>query len=178
MMEVPSDPKEVVEAALRFEAEGHKILTDARDKATQPLSKATFEFLAAQEVKHMETIRAFASALSAGGEFDASSVKPVTLLQAGDEIKGIFGQFKSAYEAAAGRADERMEVYEVALQMERRGHDFYREAADRATSEAARKLYAFLAEEEAKHFAIIQDTRDFLKQPDAFMAIEERWMTT
>ena len=63
-----------------------------------------------------------------------------------------------------------------AIKSERYGHDFYEKAAELAHDPTARKLYQFLAGEEQKHFEIIQDTHDFLKQPDAFMAVEEQWM--
>jgi len=176
-MRVPSDPKEIIKAALDFEADGYKIFVDAGEKAVDPLSKATFKFLRDQEVKHIERIEAFAAAMDGKGSFDLASLgEPMSIVNAKKEIGGIFAQFKDKFEATAGDEDERMEIYKVAMNMECRGHDFYGSAADQAKDETARKIWRFLSDEEAQHYMIIEETHDFLKQPDAFMAIEERWM--
>ena len=177
MVTVPTDPKDIVSIALEYEAEGHRILSEASEKSTDPLSKATFHFLAGQEIKHMETIRAFAASQEGAGEFAPDALGAyITVAMAKPQIMGIFADFKAKYEATAGDEDERLAVYKVAMNMEIRGHDFYGMASDQATDEAARKIYRFLSDEEAQHYMIIQDTHDFLQQPDAFMAVEERWM--
>ncbi|MHB1001794.1 MAG: ferritin-like domain-containing protein [Armatimonadota bacterium] len=178
-MKISNDPKEVVKAALEFEMEGHKIFIDAGEKSKDPLSKATFKFLADQELQHIEAIKAFAASLEGKGKFDADTLgEYMTAAKAKKEIIGIFAQFKDQFEATAGDADERLEIYKVAMNMETRGHDFYGQAADEATDQTSRKMFRFLSDEEAQHFMLIQDTHDFLEQPDAFMAMEERWMQT
>lgn len=176
-MQIPNDPKEVVKAALDFEAEGYQIFIDAGEKSKDPLSKATFKFLADQEIKHMEAIKAFAEKLEGNGSFDADALgEYMTVAKAKKEIGGIFAKFKDQYEATAGDPDERLEIYKVAMNMECRGHDFYGSAADQATDETSRKMFRFLSDEEAQHYLIIEETHEFLEQPDAFMAVEERWM--
>lgn len=177
-MEIPNDPKAVVDAALEFEKQGYQILCDAGDKSGDPLSKATFEFLAEQELHHIDTIKAFAGALAESGEFDPNRIgSPLTGEQLREGIRSIFERIRPEFEATAGKDEERMEVYAAALNMERHGHDFYESAAGNTSDAAAQKLYEFLTAEETKHFTVIQETRDFLRQPDAFMAIEEHWMT-
>jgi rubrerythrin len=177
MTNIPKDPNEVVEAAMAFELEGRKILINAGAKAVDPLSKATFEYLANQELNHIEAIKAFAESLAGTGSFDPNALgKPLTKLEAREGIQGIFARFKAQYEATAGKEDERQEVYKAAMDMERCGHDFYQCAAEQSADETSRKLFSFLMDEETKHFDIIQETAEFLKQPDAIMAVEERWM--
>jgi rubrerythrin len=177
MNPMSSNPTEVAEAAMQFELEGRKILIDAGQKAQDPLSKATFQFLADQELKHIEAIKAFAASLAGEGKFDPSALQaPLTKLQAREGIKGIFAQFQSKFEATAGQEHERQEVYKVAMDMERRGHDFYESSAERSTDDTSKKLFKWLTGEETNHFEIIQETAEFLKQPDAIMAVQERWM--
>lgn len=178
-MRVPSDPKDIIKAALDFEAEGYKIFVDAGEKAVDPLSKATFKFLRDQEVKHIERIEAFATALDGKGDFDPASLgDPMNIVNAKKEIGGIFAQFKEEFEATADNEDERLEIYKTAMKMEIRGHDFYATAADQAKDETSRKIWRFLSDEEAQHYIIMEETFNFLNQPDAFMAVEERWMQT
>ncbi|MGB9586891.1 MAG: ferritin-like domain-containing protein [Armatimonadota bacterium] len=179
MTGVSNNPKEVAEAALTFEYEGHKILSDAEREATDPLSKATFHFLADQELKHIEAIKAFARSLAGEGRFETQTLgEPMSKDDANDRIRSLFAQFKPHFEETIWREEGRLQVYDIAMDMERHGYKFYTQAAKLASDETARRFYEFLAEEETKHFEIIQETRDFLAQPDAFMAYEEHWMTT
>lgn len=173
MADIPNNPKDVLNMALENERQGHKLLSDARDACEDRLAKATFDFLAREEIKHMEAIRAFAAA---GGAALPVSAQPLSKADAARSIKGIFEQFGWQYEQAAGEYDARLEAYRTAMEMERHGHEFYEEAARSAGDPKAREFYEFLAAEEIRHFEIIQETYEFLQQPDALMAMEERWM--
>jgi len=176
MSQVLNDAAEVLESALRNEQEAHDILIHAREAVDNPLARATFDFLAGEELKHMQAIKQFAESLARHEEFDADDLERLTSAEARSHIILIFERFRTSFEAVGASDQPRLEIYEVAMDMERRGHDFYASAARRAADEDARKLYEFLAAEEVKHFEIIQDTHDFLRQPDALLAIEERWM--
>lgn len=179
MIEIPNDPVKVAEAAMEFELEGRRILESAGEKAKDPLSKATFQFLADQELKHIEVIKAFTTALTNEESFDTSAIDEcMSKEEACKLIRGIYTEFKSKFDQVSELDAERLKIYDVAEEMERHGHAFYECAANQAQDEQARKLYAFLAAEEIKHFEIIQETHDYLSQPDAFMAADENWMTT
>lgn len=175
MAEIPNDPKAVLEMALQNEVQGHKILNDARDACDDRLAKATFDFLAKEELKHVQIIKQYAET---GMANPPSSSAVVTRQQMAQGIKGIFEQFGWQYEQVAGQDDARAEAYRTAMEMERHGHHFYAQAAEKATDEEAKKFYQFLAAEEVRHFEIIQESHDFLTQPDAMLAMEERWMQT
>jgi rubrerythrin len=178
MTQIPNDPQKVAEAAMEYELEGRRILCESGEKATDPLSKSTFKFLADQELKHIEAIKSFAKCLSENEEFDVTKIDAVVdKLEARKAIKGIYAEFQPQFEDAACEEEPRLEVYKVAMDMEDHGHDFYAAAAEQATDSASRILYEFLAAEEINHFEIIQETHDFLAQPDAFQAIDEHWMT-
>lgn len=165
---------QVLDTALQNELRGREILLEARENVENPLAKATFEFLANEEMKHIDAIKTFAAGLS----IDPQALAAFDPAEAKERIYSIFERFKVAFEAVAATDEPRMEAYRVALDMERRGHNFYKRAAEQSADENARALYAFLASEEIKHFELIQDTHDFLQQPDALLAIEERWMQT
>jgi rubrerythrin len=178
MSTIPNDPNAIVEAAIVNEIEGHRILEQGKKAANTPLAKATFEFLANEELKHIDLIKDFAKTLEGVKEWDPSELKELSLSEAGRHIRGIFERFGAQFEEVAATDNERLETYKVAMDMEHRGHDFYAKAAEQVTDERAKKLFQYLADEEVKHFEIIQDTHDFLAQPDAILAMEERWMQT
>jgi rubrerythrin len=170
------DPSAVLETAIANEMEGHRILQRGREAATEPLAKATFEFLANEELKHIEIIRDFAKTLDGVTPWDESVLKGGSLSDAFKHVRSIFERFGAQFEAVSASDHERLEIYEVAMDMERRGYEFYSRAAQQASDERARRLFSFLAGEEQRHFQMIQDTHDFLQEPDALLAMEERWM--
>lgn len=177
MTHIPKNPTEVLAMALRNEERGREILLDGERSAKSPLAKATFEFLANEELEHIRLIQEFARSLETGGDWRPGELKPVSKRKAGEHVKSIFDKYAAEFQKVGERGEERMDIYEAALQMERDGHHYYAHAAEQAEDERARSLYEFLAKEETRHFELIQDTRDFLDLPDALLAVEERWMT-
>lgn len=178
MRDISNDLNSIIEAAIANEIEGHKIFQRGKKAANDPLAQATFEFLANEELKHIELIREFLQAVDNNITWDPERMREIALAEDGAAIRGIFERFAAQFEEVATADDERLEIYRVAMDMERRGYDFYTRAALKVSDDRARRLFEFLAEEETKHFQIIQDTHDFLQQPDAILATEERWMQT
>jgi rubrerythrin len=175
---IPDDPNAVLDAAIANEMEGRKILLRGQEAASTPLAKATFQFLANEETHHIELIEEFSQSLKGVKTWDPESMKEISMSEVGVAIKGIFERFATQFEAVATADDERLEIYKVAMDMERRGFDFYSSAAAKSEDPQAKGFYTFLAHEEQRHYQMIQDTHDFLAQPDALLAMEERWMQT
>lgn len=178
MHNIPDEPSAVAEMAMTNELEGRRILEQAKESANDPLAKATFEFLATEELHHIELIKEFGASLTGEAMLDTDQLKTTPLAEAAKEVRGIFERFATQFETTGQTDHERLEVYSVAMDMERRGFDFYSGAAAKMKDENSRKLFEFLASEEQRHFRMIQDTHDFLEHPDGLMAMEERWMQT
>lgn len=53
-----------------------------------------------------------------------------------------------------------MNIYEYAMQMEKDGERYYRELAENAGNEGLRNILNMLAEEEVKHFHVLQHMRN------------------
>ncbi|MDO8589559.1 MAG: ferritin family protein [Armatimonadota bacterium] len=176
MSQIADDARQVLEMALQNELKGREILEQAKENVENPLAKATFDFLAHEEDKHIAIIKQFASGLTGEQELDMAELTTLTTPEAKQRIRSIFERFRVAFEEVSATDQPRLEAYRVAMDMERAGHDFYKRAALQASDEKSRRLYEFLAGEEIKHFELIQDTHDFLQQPDALLAVEERWM--
>ena len=176
MTEIPDNLQDVLAMALRNEQRGREILKEGEEGAKTALGRSTFEFLANEELNHIRLIEGYANSIAGGLAWEPGELSPLTKRAAGEQIKSIFDKYAAVYARAGESGEERMDIYEAALNMERDGFTFYSGAAGKARDEQAKKLYEFLASEERRHFELIQDTRDFLKQPDALLAIEERWM--
>lgn len=177
MTQVPDNLEDVLAMALRNEERAKEILDSGMANAKSALGRATFEYLSSQEIEHMRLIKDYARAIASGSGMDLQDMPQHTKRQDGEKIKSIFEKYSKGFDKAGQTGEERMDVYETALQMERDGFNFYNQAAKQASDDKAKKLYEFLSREEERHFELIQDTRDFLQLPDALLAMEERWMT-
>ena len=59
-----------------------------------------------------------------------------------------------------------MDIYSFALQMEKDGENYYRELATKSGSEGLKKIFTMLADEEVKHFRLIEKMREKSTLPE------------
>jgi rubrerythrin len=62
-----------------------------------------------------------------------------------------------------------MDIYSFALQMKKNGEEYYRELANKSGSEGLKKILTMLAEEEVKHFQLIEKMRKKVLCPRSSM---------
>ena len=70
-------------------------------------------------------------------------------------------------------ADE-LAAYKVAMKMENDGYDFYKKTLESIKDPNVKELYKFLLFEEEKHFELVSNTYEYLKNPASWFAGEER----
>jgi rubrerythrin len=68
-----------------------------------------------------------------------------------------------------------MDIYSFALQMEKDGEEYYRELATKSGSEGLKKIFTMLADEEVKHFQLIEKMRKKSPLPEA---VDSKVLTT
>jgi rubrerythrin len=59
-----------------------------------------------------------------------------------------------------------MDIYTFALQMEKDGENYYRELATKSGNEGLKKIFTMLADEEVKHFRLIETMREKSHLPE------------
>lgn len=58
-----------------------------------------------------------------------------------------------------------MDIYQFAMQMEKDGEDFYRQLAEEATVPGLAKIFTMLANEERKHYKVVEQLSRMEKNP-------------
>ena len=162
---------EVLAQAMGTELQGRRFYERALERTASPDGRALLQVLIGEENKHLDLLRGQYAALNDDGAW-------VTLAQA----EALAAQvpdatiFPSAQVAdmliPEGAADDL--VMRLALGFERRGAGLYREAAAKASDEAERAVWQFLAEEEDRHYALIQRTLDNLAAHGTWSAPADR----
>jgi rubrerythrin len=68
------------------------------------------------------------------------------------------------------------EAYKIAEGLERDSFNLYERISKESTDETAKKLYSALALEEREHYAILEETLNYLNNPGDWFKKEERWI--
>jgi rubrerythrin len=167
-----TNQKEALAMAIDMEKEGHSFYIKTAEKATDKMTKQVFDFLANEELKHIESIKTFYDAEIAGKKTDFDKLlggrTPEIAKQA------IFNLFKNLEKIVPADKPD-MDAYSFARDFEKKGEHFYREAAEKASDADIIKLFQFLVEEEQRHFQMIDDSMAFLENPQEWFHRQEKW---
>jgi rubrerythrin len=146
----------VLDFAIEMENDGFEYYRDLAVSSTLPGLKTIFTSLAEDELKHAE----FFKALNAGG--------PVGKMPASgalDTAQSLFKQLPAGSEALKNIADS-LKAYQHAMKLEANSFRFYEELAGKETNIEVRDLLLQIAEEEHKHFNILENVYNFVNAPN------------
>lgn len=160
------------ESAIALEREGHRFFSDSAEKSQDKLAKEVFEFLAKEELKHIESIEDFRKSRRQGRSF---AMEAVTSKSGAETLhRGIEKIFKELEKEAKPTAAD-LEVYQLGMNLEARGVTFYRKVHEEARDLRAKELFAFLVEEEQRHYKILEDCYNYMENPAEFFHRREGW---
>lgn len=166
-MSISSDKQDILEPlkiALRLEHEGKKFFEEAARRCEGKLPRQTFEFLAAEEDKHIEHIEQFYKSLVDSPD----AVAPATDDTATDErFSTLHDQLDKLKSSITADASD-LEAYQTALQFENGAEEFYAEQAEKAGKPAIREFYLWLIREEERHAKLLESCVRFVKDPASF----------
>jgi len=143
--------------AMQMEKDGeeyyYKLAQETNDKGL----RAVFSMLAQEEAKHYEMI---SKARTARPQMAETSILT--------DAKNIFAQMVESgesFDPGPGEAG----AYIKAQEIEKRSMDFYREKAGEVEQEYQKELFLKLAEEEKKHYFLLQNIIDFVSRPETWL---------
>jgi len=152
---------EPLRIALKLEQEGRAFFLEAAANASSDLVRQTFEFLADEEVKHIQKIREMSKSVEGAGSQD--------LLDVGDseaEVKlSVFNQKLASLRKDVQTSGSDVAAYEAALKFENGAEEFYKEQLDKSEHPSVKKFYRWLLEEEAMHGRLIKSCLRFVQDP-------------
>jgi rubrerythrin len=164
--------KEALAAAIEMEIKGQAFYKTTAEKTNDKMTRDVFAFLSAEELKHIEVIKRFYEAQLAGKEIDFGSIidDPKNI----NAKKSINKLFKGLDKKAPTEKSD-MEAYKFARDFEKNGEKFYSQAHGNASDAEVKKLFAFLIEEEKRHFQMIDDSIAYLEDPAEWFHRQEKW---
>ncbi len=171
---VHEDLAKAAKTAMEMEDEGYSIYMKAAGKSKNPLGSYTLKAIAEKELLHKKAIEDFYSGLT-GTSVNKISFADEQLWSSNLRSEILIG-IKNSLDKLSGSDEDLLKAYEISMEMEKKGHDFYEKIASSTDNEEAKKLFSFLAKEENSPIEILQDTHLYLSNPSEWFHKEEKWL--
>ena len=152
----------IFEFAMKMELDGKAYYEKLASETSDNGLKAIFTGLAADELKHFETIQA----IKTGSNW---IMKESAVLAS---AKNLFEQLISDKSSAAG-LKKSLDGYQYARKIEADSVTFYEDAASKESNATARQLLLRIAGEEKEHYSILDNLYDYTLAPQNFLAWAE-----
>ena len=149
---------DIFEYAMKMEKEGENFYRQAARNSANRGIKAILTMLADEEVRHYKAIEKIRSA-------EPMQLTDTTILA---DAKNVFTLLKDSDETFAPETNQ-VNLYKKALDIEEKSRNFYNEKAAEASEQNSKKLFLRLAQEERKHYVLIENIIDFLSRPNTWL---------
>ncbi len=166
-----SPDKQALSESIEMEEKGYSFYKDTAGKTADPLARQIFDFLAAEELHHIEAIKEFYNNYNAGKAQNVDQfIKSIGSLKS----KAITNLFKTLAEGVPIAGGE-LDAYKFGIDFERKGEAFYKKAEAEVLDADAKRLYSFLVGEERRHAKILESCLLYFENPAEFFHQREQW---
>ena len=139
--------------AIQMEKDAEALYLDLSTKSKNTGISKLFVMLAEDEAKHRKNIEILQK------KMDSSVEKGIA-----EEIKTVFDDIRKDFKNLELEEDA-LKDYEKALQIEKKGMDFYKEQFDKAENDNSKKLFEKLMKQESYHYKTVENLIDMVKKP-------------
>ncbi len=155
---------DIFQFAMQMEKDGEKYYRKLGLKAEPDEIKYILNWLADEEVKHYQT-------------FKAMSLNEAVALPSVDFLKNVKNIFQQMGESQTEWEPNPslIKSYQKAQDLEEKSRDFYIEKANEVTVPGQKQLFLQIAEEEKKHYFILENIIEFMRRPERWLENAE-WM--
>ena len=146
----------IYEFAMQMERDGEAFYRDLAAKSSSAGVARILNMLAADEVKHYDILKQMAE------QSNPEMAQTTILLDA----KNVFTQMQGTEFDLEGI---QVDLYRKAQDIERQTQDFYEDKAGQATEPAQRALLLKIADEEKRHYFLLDSIIEFLDRPRTWL---------
>jgi rubrerythrin len=161
---------DALRTAITMEKNGYDIYKKAASKTSNKLGKTTLEAIAKKELDHIRAIEEFAN-----HNFDKAilTIKPK---EKKDYVLPIMKEIESELNAKVSKDSDLEASYKVAMDLEKKAFNFYKDLKAKAEDPKAKDFFNFLMGEENIHYELLQETLEYLNAPGNWYREQERWV--
>ena len=173
-----ADVLEILQEALQIEKDGEEFYEEAAQCADNVLAEKTFRGLANAERKHARLFQAYYDKMTQAQDWPPVKEMVKQSTSAPQLAREIFGQVQEDTEGNCQVTEDVDELYDRAMEIERRSIDFYQQQHDDAQDDAQRDFFEYLIDQERGHLRILSRTQEFLADPASWYTEDEQWFAT
>jgi len=152
---------EPLQTALELEKQGKEFFQEAAATTTSKLARQTFEFLAAEEDKHIERIEQFYRSLEETGEDGLPDTEPSDA----DARLKTFNDTLAVLKDHIKPSTTDVEAYRTAIAFENGAEEFYAKKVAESTNPKVQRFYQWLIDEEEMHSRLLNSCLEFVEDP-------------
>lgn len=140
--------------AIQMEKDAESLYLELADRTSNSGIKRVFTMLAGDEARHRKVIEKLQKKL------DTDPEKGSAL-----EIKTVFDEMKSNFRNIH-LDDHVVKDYELALEIEKKGVEYYKKQFEGAKDGKTKKLYEVLMKQESYHLMTVENLVDMVRKPE------------
>jgi rubrerythrin len=152
-----------IDIAIRMETDAIDFYKGAAEKVGNKVGREMFLSIVEDEKSHLQML----SDIFKGLEITARDASPMK------SIKTVFEKLKDEMMVRIQATADELNAFQIAMEMEKEGMEFYKKAASEARSAKEKALFERLVKEEEEHFAVFSNTYFFLKNSGSWFMWEE-----
>lgn len=152
---------EPLKIALSLEYEGKQLFMKAAQETQSKLAKQTFEFLAAEEDKHIGNIERFYKSME---DSDGHEIPDIEDSDADEKLESFNLKLEKIKDDFKATSTD-IEAYQLAMKFENGAEEFYQEKFDEANDPRIKKFYKWLIDEESMHSRLLNSCLKFVEDP-------------
>ena len=147
----------IFDYAMQLEKDGETFYRELAQKSDDSGIKSIFNMLADDEVKHNKILE----------DMKKEEKPQMANTEVLKSARNIFAQLKEE-----GKFDYKLpqiELYKKAQGLEKKTEDFYREKAEEVEGEYQKEMLLKIAEEEKKHYFLLDNVIEFVSKPQTYL---------
>ena len=148
---------DIFEYAMQMEKDGEDYYRQLAQQTKNEGLKTILIMLADEEVKHRNVIGKMKK--------EKTQLAHTTIL---NDARNVFVQLKESGEKFDFNVEQK-EIYTQAQHIEKKSQDFYTEKANEIKEEYKKDIFLRLAEEEKKHYFLLENIIEFVSRPETWL---------
>ena len=159
---------ELLNTAITMEENGYDFYITTQENSENSLTSKLFSSLAEKELLHIEYIKEFYNNLKSG-----VGLPSIDIIKTKRDKSKIFNVDIATLKEKVKNQEDDVKAYEFALELEKKGYEFYEKLLADATDPNLKAFIEFLVKEEHDHYALIEKAYGYVTDTQNWFMNEE-----
>ncbi|MBI5701392.1 ferritin family protein [Candidatus Saganbacteria bacterium] len=163
--------------AVELEEKGYEFYKNTALNTNNPLAVATLTSLAERELLHLARVKEYYESITRSKAVNTNWLNSVSMAPSKQALlTPILERLKAGLNMKFETKKEVNNAYKIAEGLEKDSYTLYDKLASEQTDESAKKFFKALSLEENEHYAILDETLEYLNNPGEWYRLQEKWI--